>query len=304
MRKLFTFLPIAMLLLLASCSEKKTAPNPPENSTEAPDSLRFCAAIDALKSNQRAVGSPTRYWPNGRVLKVGFAPNSSIAQIEFVKSALAEWDEITNLSFTYPASGPFDLRWAFNTSQGAYSYIGTDCASIPQSQPTGNVGWGWNSKDGTGKYTDGVARHEVGHALGAMHEQCNGNSGICWIAQNVYADLGKPPNNWDKATVDHNVLFVCDPAKYPSTPWDKVSVMQYAVPARWTCSNASIPGGQYLSSTDNDFWAKVYPAPNPPPSGETVLITAAQRDSLLKWALSAKNESARTYAKTKAIFNK
>ncbi len=271
-------------------------------SNEAPDSLRFCATIARPKSTSRAVADPHQYWPQKKVLRVGFLSNAATgaptaAQIKYAKDAISEWDTLTNLSFTYPASGPYDIRWSFYPNQ-SWSYVGTDCAGIPQNEPTGNIGWGWTSNS-TGVYTDGAARHEVGHQMGAKHEQCNGKSGICWNKPVVYADLGGPPNNWDKATVDWNVFFVCDPNTHQQTTFDKVSIMEYPAPARWTCNNTAIPGGQFLSELDKTFWSGVYPKPNQPPPPLNVTITTAQRDNLRRIQNKAKlySDSVVTYSK-------
>lgn len=291
-----------MIVAAFGCSNPTPPPQPQPPSPpiitaeasvpEAPAEMRFCATIAAPKSTSRAVGSPTSYWKKGQTIRIGFMGTATESQKDFVKKCGMEWDTILGLNFTYPDSGPYDIRWSFNTSLGAYSYIGNYCATLPQSTPSGNIGWGWNLKDATGKYLDGVARHEWGHALGAMHEQCNRNSGICWVPSVIYAKLGGPPNYWDKATVDNNVLRVCGP-EYQATAWDRFSIMQYGAPADWICSGVGIAATQFLSALDIVFWGSIYPKPNapppppPPPTSSKSTIPKWQRDTIAKWLSQA-----------------
>ncbi len=260
---------------------------------EAPAHLRFCAAIANPKGIERAVGNPNEYWPQKKVIRVGFMSNPSTgaptsAQIEYVKSATGEWDTITNTMITYPATGPYDVRWSFSPNQ-SWSYIGKVCAQIPQNLPTGNVGWGWNSKNVNGTYTDGCARHEAGHQWAAKHEQCNHNANIPWNKPVVYADMAK--QGWDKETVDYNVFLICDPNTHQQTVWDKFSVMQYPIRAGWTTNNTAIPGGQFLSETDKTFWSGVYPKAIQPPSPTTWTVTATQRNNLKRLTNKVKSAS-------------
>lgn len=272
------FIFLFSLLFLAACYNPGKEHPVLFEPTETPDSLRFCRSLNPLPTPaevRHAVGLKGNFWEKGKVLRVGFM-GATAQQIAFVKSALAEWDTLTNLTFTYPASGPYELRWAFKPNDGAWSYVGTDCLNIPQNQPTGNIGWGWDTQG-----RDGVARHECGHAIGAMHEHQNGNSGICWNAANVYSDLALPPNSWDKQTVDYNILQPLDPKTVVETKWDSTSIMHYGIPARWRCQGASaIPSPMYLSAQDKAFWATIYPnAIVQPPT--TVTITNLQAAAVL-----------------------
>ena len=85
---------------------------------------------------------------------------------------------------------------AFDSSDGAWSYVGTDNRGIPLDQPTMNLGF----MDG------GTAGHEFGHAIGMAHEHQNPAGGIEWNEDVVIRDLSGPPNNWTEAMIRHNVL--------------------------------------------------------------------------------------------------
>ena len=53
---------------------------------------------------------------------------------------------------------------------------------------------------------EAVVLHEFGHAIGLAHEHQNPDKGIKWNEDAVIRDLSGPPNNWDVATIRHNVL--------------------------------------------------------------------------------------------------
>ena len=278
---------------------------------ETPEHLRYCRSIETKEpsTNKRAVGLPGKYWAKTKIFKVGFPWGGTTDQIAFAKDALAEIDTMTSLTFTYPATGPYDLRIKFDPSQGAWSYVGTDCSNIPQTTQTTNIGWGWTKKriiNGKTIWDDGVARHEFIHAIGGMHEQCNPNANICWNKPVVYADLAGPPNYWPPATVDANVFYVCTGAQ--ATSQDIYSISQYPIPVRWLGCGATtgIPGGQFFSLKDREFWGTVV-YPNtiviPPPPPPTITLTAAQVQQLMANALNTKTLADEAVLKAQAGLN-
>ncbi|MGH8550794.1 MAG: M12 family metallopeptidase, partial [Methylococcales bacterium] len=88
------------------------------------------------------------------------------------------------------------IRISYDSSDGAWSFIGTDASSIPANQPTMNLGF----LDG------GTAAHEFGHAIGLAHEHQNPAGGIEWNEEVVLRDLSGPPNSWTPKQIRHNVL--------------------------------------------------------------------------------------------------
>jgi hypothetical protein len=81
----------------------------------------------------------------------------------------------------------------FDSQDGAWSYIGTDCRSIPLNEATMNLGF----LDG------GTAAHEFGHALGLAHEHQNPAGGIQWNEEVVIRECAKSPNFCDEETTCH-----------------------------------------------------------------------------------------------------
>lgn len=274
MKKLFGLIG---LLFLLCCKDQ---PTPPVQPGHPLGEDWFCSTLGYLPAPgdstdaYRAVAYKNKFWPVGYEFKIGFVLGNFTQaaltnQIALVKSTCAEWASKCNLKFTFPATGPYDLRIAFDPSGGAWSYVGIDNKQIT-SGTTMNLGW-------TSRAT---FLHELGHAIGLLHEHQNPNSAIQWNKPNVYADLSGPPNYWSTAMIDFNVLNPHSPANVITTALDKESIMMYSIPARWTTNGFSSPGGQVISTVDASFVGTVYPFTQPPVTGN-VTLRKGQVDTLL-----------------------
>jgi hypothetical protein len=156
------------------------------------------------------------------------------------------WSEHANLRFDFNNAVDADIRIDFDAGDGAWSYIGTDAKSIPQNQPTMNLGF----LDG------GTAAHEFGHAIGLGHEHQNPAGGIEWNEAVVIRDLGGPPNNWTPEQVRHNVLEKYQVNHFLNgTKFDPDSIMLYAFPGTWTKSGQGTNANEVLSEMDKAFTA-------------------------------------------------
>lgn len=251
----------------------------------------FCSSIENYpvdsKGVQRAVGGKNKFWATGSVLRIGFLGGTA-AQIAAVKQYAPEWTQSANLTFTFPATGPYDCRIAFSSAGGAWSYVGTDCKLVTsQTQPTMNLGW--IGRD--------VICHEFGHFLGLFHEHQNPDGGICWNEANVIASLSGPPNNWSVAQIRFNVLDKLNPGDVLTSAWDKVSVMHYNIPANWTCNNTAISGGLIISQADKDFIRARYPGNVPPTT--SVTLTSSQIDDIVAMLSARQTEADTTAARTR-----
>lgn len=202
----------------------------------------------------RAAFERAKLWRNGITLRVAFMDGTP-DQHELVRRHAAQWSTHGNIKFDFVNNANPQLRITFDENDGAWSYIGRDCESIPRSQPTMNLGW----------QDEGVILHEFGHTIGMIHEHQNPQGGIKWNKPNVYRDLGLPPNNWDQQTVDHNMFETYDRDQVNATKVDKLSIMLYSIPKTWTTDGFSSKPNDILSGQDKKF---VGDARNYPLSGE------------------------------------
>jgi hypothetical protein len=227
--------------------------------------LPSARAAEALGLPSRAVIWLSKRWPTGSTLRVSFLEGTA-SQHAMVQEFAPTWSTYANLTLEFGFAPDADIRIAFQSTDGAWSYMGTDCADIPLDQPTMNLGW----------QDEGVILHEFGHALGLIHEHQSPAGGIQWNKPVVYRELGLPPNNWPKSVVDHNMFETYDRDQTQFTALDPRSIMMYSFPARWTLDGFSAPENTVLSETDKTFIASVYPKAPGPGAGATPLTVGGE----------------------------
>ena len=116
-----------------------------------------------------------------------------------------------------------DIRIGYDSREGAWSYVGTDCAEIPLNELTMNLGF----------IDKATVLHEFGHALGLIHEhQSPANGGFEWNRNKVIEDCSGPPNYWDRETIRSNIFYRYKKSHVSGTRYDKKSIMHY----RYVCA--------------------------------------------------------------------
>jgi hypothetical protein len=198
----------------------------------------------------------TIFWRNGTTIRVGFLDGPKKEQ-DNVFGIAEEWTRYANLTFVRAAANEADVRVSFQT-QGEWSYMGTQCRSIPKTQPTTSLG-ALNSLADEQQVRRTVL-HVFGHVLGLSHEHQTPAAKEMIDLQKAYKYFGGPPMFWNKDTVDRNLATVksVDPV-YAKKPFDPNSVMLYSLPAEIMVSGWPAEAGAKLSSGDITLIRRIYP---------------------------------------------
>lgn len=222
---------------------------------------RYCIEISSKRrvDGRKAALLNASAWQSGATIKVAFLDGDPALQAK-VRSAAKRWTAqgLANLTLDFvPDPRTALIRIAFTPGDGSWSYIGTDCIGIPHPEPTMN--YGWLTPQSSDTEIDEVVLHEFGHALGLIHEHQNPNGAIQWNKPAVSADLSGPPNNWDPATIQHNIFDKYNVADVTATKVDKLSIMMYPIPAAWTLDGFSSGFNTDLSADDKSLIRQSYP---------------------------------------------
>ena len=226
------------------------------------DLMLFQPTARGREGRSRAISPIGKTWMNGSTLRVRFMGGTP-AQQAVAREQAGWWAQFANLKFNFNNAPDADIRISFDPQDGAWSYIGTDCQSIPLNQATMNLGF----LDG------GTAGHEFGHAIGLAHEHQNPSGGIQWNEAVVITELAKSPNFWDEAKARHNVLRKYSADQINGTAFDPDSIMLYYFPSSLTLNGIATKENDVLSAVDKQFiaGAKMYPKTGPTPSSATQL---------------------------------
>jgi hypothetical protein len=214
------------------------------------DLVRPQQTIQIGEGTSRAIIVLGKLWVNGSKLHVRFMGGTP-AQQAIAKEQALWWTQHANLAFEFDNAPNAEIRITFDSSDGAWSYIGTDARSIPINEPTMNLGF----LDG------GTAAHEFGHAIGLAHEHQNPAGGIEWNEEVVLRELSGPPNSWDPDQIRHNVLNKYSADQIRGTDFDRDSIMLYFFPDTWVKSGKGTKENNVLSKLDKEFIAsaRAYP---------------------------------------------
>jgi hypothetical protein len=198
-------------------------------------------------------------WKTGRTLKISFLDGDAALQ-QRVATAAKEWLSHANLSFEFGMHTSAEIRVAFMPGAGSWSAVGTDALVeqwFPKNEPTMN--FGWLDASSTDDDVRSVVLHEFGHALGLIHEHQAPSAAIAWNKELIYRQLGGPPNNWSRETVDHNVFNRLAANELNFSDYDRQSIMHYFFPKEWTTDGSVFTQNKMLSATDKAFISGQYP---------------------------------------------
>jgi hypothetical protein len=196
-------------------------------------------------------------WNNGRHLSVAFLGGSTTVR-ERVKRHASYWMDFANiqLDFNVPKNKTADVRIAFNSKDGSWSYVGTEILTIDPDQPTMNYGWLTETTDDEEYHR--TVLHEFGHTLGCIHEHSSPLGGVPWDKAKAY-QYYQQTQGWSKAEVDEQVFKKYSIDQIRGTKVDKHSIMMYPIPNEITIGNFEVGWNNDLSAGDKKFMSKMYP---------------------------------------------
>jgi hypothetical protein len=206
-------------------------------------------------------------WPNGSELRCRFLDGSS-KQKRRVEGKAHLWEEHANVSFRFVTRGAAEIRISFSADDGSWSALGTDALIkdfFPPFQPTMN--YGWLEDDSPDDEYERVVVHEFGHALGAIHEHQSPEATLDWNEAEVFRVFSGPPNFWDRAAIEHNILRRYSRQHTNSSAFDPDSIMLYSFPGELFKSGKGTKSNRKLSTKDKKFIGQMYPRANPRAAG-------------------------------------
>ena len=239
----------------------------------------------------RGVGDNYHMWENGTVLKVKFMAGGSKALRAKVMECAKEWEKYANIKFSFlPDNSPAtELRIKLGKGYGHNSAVGTEARFRKQNEQTMNFDTlffadadyyiaslkkkginppynltqlitemkadpnHWNEKE-----LKRVVTHELGHALGLLHEQSFPGV-VKWNKSDSVYNYYRETQGWDRDKVDFNVFEISNQFYTNGTKYDPKSIMHYSIAPWQTTDGYSLKDNYELSDGDKKLIAAFYP---------------------------------------------
>ncbi|MDP8998307.1 MAG: M12 family metallopeptidase [Pseudomonadota bacterium] len=247
-------------VLEEAMSAAKSVPaqkNAPSDANKLPSEVPRTAIESVLLS----VGDSRAFWGNGQLLTVCFLDGDPASQAQFMAVA-AEEIKLTDLKLdaSTPACGSSGamIHVSFNDS-GYYSYVGKDALLFGENVATLNLS-GMGSSGTWSSSWVGIARHEIGHMLGLLHEHQHPDVNCNFKSDDEIAKL----LGWTIAQVQTNFAQIKRTPTLVVTHYDQKSIMHYQLDARFfkdgEKSDCFISAANsVLSSGDVQYLKLIYP---------------------------------------------
>jgi len=204
--------------------------------------------------SKRAIGTWSKFWSNGRTLKIAFTDNPPPPLRKAIQAQISKWQSSINLTFEFIESGYSDIRIKTGSDHND-SAVGTDALLYEQHMPTLNL-----SVDTAHPSFERIVLHEFGHALGLQHEHQHPKATIPWDKPKTYK-FYKDQFGWNEDDVDFNLFKPLEINEHFLTPYDKDSIMHYVVDNEVTTGDFEVGDNSKISMLDRRAMRKIYPKP-------------------------------------------
>jgi len=204
--------------------------------------------IQFLESGNNVPWTPLELLNNYKIYKLEQEINGKLNGIDTVKRVVMEiLQPLVGIQFEF-VNRNGNIKIGFDTNEGAYSYVGTDCLQY-SNEKTMNLGW----------LDVGTIIHEFLHALGCIHEHQNPkNNSIDWNKNKVYC-WAKQTQDWNPEVTCHNIFEKYNQEQLNGSDFDIDSIMLYFFPDKFTNNNKGTKQNFVLSETDKQWLKNMYP---------------------------------------------
>ncbi|WP_027146029.1 M12 family metallopeptidase [Mesorhizobium sp. WSM3626] len=214
-----------------------------------------------LQNILEQVADAQAFWDRGETLRICFLDGNVAARKKFISTA-QEMTSYTDLHLetATPDCGSTGAQIHVSfTDDGYYSYVGNDALLFDESQRTLNLS-GMGAQGNWSPTWVGIARHEIGHMLGMLHEHQHPDVDCGFKTDEEIAAL----LNWTLADVQTNFDKIKQRPTLVVTQYDPTSEMHYQLSASFFKNGDRSPcyiidRNIVLSSADIEFLKKIYP---------------------------------------------